>query len=339
MRLLPAFAILLAAPAVAAPRVVTDIAPVHSLATQVMEGVGKPDLLIRGGASPHGYSMRPSEAQVLQDAEIVFWIGEALTPWLERGIETLAADALSVELLGAGGSEMLSGRDTAIFERHDDHDEHGDDHGKHDKHKDHAADAGHDDDKHDDDHKDNAGESGGHDHNDHGANDPHAWLDPVSAKAWADLIAETLAQTDPANAETYAANAAAAKARIDAEMAAVMNRLAAVRGKQFIVFHDAYQYFERRFDMPSAGALSIGDARKPSPARLAEIRDYAARNAVACVFAEPQFNTGIVDAVSDGAGLKLGVMDPLGSAHAPGRDFYSALINDLATSVVDCLAD
>ncbi len=335
-----------AAPAIAAPRVATDITPVHSLAAQVMEGVGEPALLTAPGASPHGYSMRPSEAQALQDAEIVFWVGEALTPWLERSIETLASDAEIVELLGAGGSEMLPSRDTAIFEHdedlHDDHeddhgnhgDKHHDDHDKHDEHEDHADEDGHD--KHADKHAD---EDGGHDHHDHGVNDPHAWLDPDNAMAWADLIAATLAKADPANAAVYAANAAAAKARLDTQAQAIAARLDAVRGKQFIVFHDAYQYFEHRFDMPSSGALSIADARKPSPARLVEIRDHVAANNITCVFAEPQFNAGIVRAVSDGAKVKSGVMDPLGSANAPGADFYSALIDDLAAAVLDCLSD
>lgn len=338
-----------AAPAIAAPRVATDIAPVHSLAAQVMEGVGEPDLLMAPGASPHGYSMRPSEAQALQDAEIVFWIGEALTPWLERGIETLASDAEIVELLGAGGSEMLPSRDTAIFEHgedhhdehKDDHDKHDDDHDKHDEHEDHADEDKHHHDDHagEKDHEEHAGEGGGHDHHDHGENDPHAWLDPDNAKAWADLIAATLAKADPANAAAYVANAAAAKARLDVQAQAIAARLNAVRGKQFIVFHDAYQYFEHRFDMPSSGALSLSDARKPSPARITEIRDHVAANDITCVFAEPQFNAGIVNAVSDGADIKSGVMDPLGSANAPGADFYSALIDDLAAAVVDCLAD
>ncbi len=317
MRPYLAAALLFAAPALAAPRVATDIGPVHSIAAQVMEGVGAPDLLIQVEASPHDYALRPSEARALQDAQIVFWIGEALTPWLERSIDNLASDAEVVELLGAGGSQVLPSRDTAIFEHHE--------------HESHAHD--------DDDHAEHADEDSGHAGHGHGAADPHAWLNPDNAKAWADLIAAILAKADPANAALYTANAAAAKAGIDADTETLSRRLDAVRGKQFVVFHDAYQYFERRFDMPSSGALSISNARKPSPARLAAIRDHVAKNRITCIFAEPQFNAGVVTAVSEGAGIKAGVMDPLGSARAPGRDFYSALMNDLATAFVDCLAE
>lgn len=338
MRLLSAIAIVFAAPALAAPRVATDIAPVHSIADQIMDEVGEPDLLIQAGASPHGYSLRPSEAQALQDAEIIFWIGEALTPWLKRGIDNLASDAEVVELLGAGGSTMLPSRDAAIF----DHDHHDDEHhGKkhhddHDKHDDHAHE---EDEHHGDDHEDHASDIDGHDHHDHGASDPHAWLDPKNAEAWAGLIAAKLAKADPANAATYTANASVVKARLAAQTAAISSRLNAVRGKQFVVFHDAYQYFEARFDMPSAGAISIGDAHKPSPARLAEIRDHVRQNEIACIFAEPQFNPGVVEAVAEGANVGSGVMDPLGSANAPGVGFYGALLDDLATAMIACLSE
>ena len=134
-------------------------------------------------------------------------------------------------------------------------------------------------------------------------------------------------------------DAAAAKQRIDAAATAAAAALEAVRGKQFIVFHDAYQYFETRFDMPSAGAISLSDARKPSPARIAEIRDHVRANDIRCVFAEPQFDPGIVSAVSDGAKVRSGVMDPLGAAHRPGPAFYAALLGDLATAMADCLSD
>ena len=327
MRPYLAAALLFAAPALAAPRVATDIGPVHSIAAQVMEGVGAPDLLIQVEASPHDYALRPSEARALQDAQIVFWIGEALTPWLERSIDNLASDAEVVELLGAGGSQVLPNRTTAIFEHRDvlneDHD--GEDH------EDHAHG--------DDDHVKHAGEETGHNHHGHDGADPHAWLNPDNASAWADLIAGTLAKADPANAAKYAANAAAAKARIEADTEALLRRLDAVRGKQFVVFHDAYQYFERRFGAPSAGALSISNARKPSPARLTAIRAHVAENNITCIFAEPQFNAGIVTAVSEGANVKPGVMDPLGSANAPGPDFYGALLDDLAAAFVECLTE
>ena len=137
------------------PTVAVDIAPVHSLVARVMEGVGTPALVIPAGASPHEYTLRPSEAQALQDADLVFWMGSDLTPWLDGAIDTLAANAAVVSLLEADGITLLDFREDALFEAHD-HGDHGDhdDHG----HDDHADDDhGHDDHAKDD-----------HDHAEHG---------------------------------------------------------------------------------------------------------------------------------------------------------------------------
>ena len=305
-RIFTALLILITAPALAAPRVATDIAPVHSLAAQVMDGIGAPDLILPPGASPHAYAMRPSEAAALQDADIVFWIGEALTPWFERNVEALAGDAIVVELLGAGGSVALPPRETAAFEAHHD------DHEAHDQH-------GHDD--------------------DHGSADPHAWLDPDNAILWLDLMAATLADADPANASAYAANANAAKARIKARATTISAQLSPLHGARFIVFHDAYQYFERHFDIPAAGAIALSDARKPSPARIAEIRDHVREDQITCVFTEPQFNAEVVTAVFEESDVRTGVLDPMGTSLTPGPTFYGALLVDLADAMAGCLSD
>lgn len=314
--------ILAAAPVLAAPRVATDIAPVHSLTTQVMEGVGQPDLILPIGASPHAYSMRPSEAAALQDAEIVFWIGESLTPWLERSLETIASEATAVELLGAGASIVLPTRTGATFEVHEDHDD-DDDHAGHAKDDDH---------KEGDEHAED-----GHDEHDHGGQDPHAWLDPENAKAWLDVIAESLANADPANAAAYIANANAAKARLDELGGKISAQLTPLHDARFIVFHDAYQYFETRFDTPATGAISLSDAQKPSPARIAELQDLATKEKVACVFSEPQFNSGVVNAVFGGSDVRTGVLDPLGASLEAGAEFYAALLTGMAGAMVECL--
>ncbi len=344
-RFLTAALILAATSAFAAPRVATDIAPVHSLASQVMEGVGAPDLILPVGASPHAYSMRPSEAAALQEADIVFWIGEGLTPWLERSLENLSGDAIKVELLKVEGAQFLSFREDARFEAHDDdrHEGHGSGHAaggrKDEKHgdKDHANhkdDADHKDHAHEENHAND--EHAGHDHD---GLDPHAWLDPEIAKRWLDVMAAALAEADPANEAAYAINSAKAKARIDATSASVAVQLGPVRGAQYIVFHDAYQYFERHFDIPAFGAIALSDASKPGPARIAEIRDYVKHNRIICVFTEPQFNSGVVEAAFEGTGVKTGVLDPMGAALTPGPAFYGDLLAGLAATMADCLSN
>ncbi len=338
-----------------APRVAVDIAPVHSLVARVMEGVGVPDLIVQPGASPHEYSLRPSEAAALQDAGIVIWLGEDMTPWMAGAVETLAGDAAVTTLLEADGTMLLDFREGALFEAHvhgdaaqdhdDDHD-HDHDHEDHGHAEDHAHDheahadgAGHDHDHeshgHEDDHA-HEEHGGGHDHA-HGDHDPHAWLSPENAATWLNLIAAQLSAADPANAGTYFANAAAARADLDALSAEIAGILEPVRDGRFIVFHDAYQYFEDAFDFPASGAISLSDATDPSPARIAEIQARVAEEGIDCVLSEPQFDPGIVATVMDGATVNTAVLDPLGSDLAPGPELYPQMMRNLATSLAACL--
>lgn len=315
-----------------APKVAVDIAPVHSLVARVMEGVGAPDLIVQPGASPHEYSLRPSEAASLQDAELVFWIGPGLTPWLAETLETLATDAAVTELLEADGTIELEFRESALFETHD-HDDHGDDE-KHDD-DDHAKEHGHDDDHRD--HDDHAKEASGHEGHDHGSHDPHAWLSPQNAMTWLNVIAGQLSAADPENAGTYFANAAAGRSELELLIGDVNATLDPVRDRKFIVFHDAYQYFEMDFDVLASGAISLGDASDPSPARIAEIQERIAEQGIDCILAEPQFNPGLVATVLDGTQAQTGILDPLGSDLKPGSALYPQLIRNLSTALEDCL--
>lgn len=327
-------AVLLAAPALGdAPSVATDIAPVQGLVARVMQGVGEPALIVQQGASPHEYSLRPSEAAALENADIVFWIGESLTPWLADTLGTLAGDATVIELIEVPGTVTLPYREGATFEAHD----HGDEGHDHDHaHDEHAQDDhGHDDHAHEEEgHDDHGHDDHGHDHE---GVDPHAWLDPENAKTWLDAIATALSAADPANAATYAANAAAGRAEIDEAAAEAAATVAPVKEAGFVVFHDAYQYFETRFGLSAAGAISLSDASEPSPARIAEIQGVVADLGVACVFSEPQFNAGLVATVMDGSPAKTAVLDPLGTTIEPGPGFYPALVRQLSASMADCL--
>ena len=299
------------------PRVVADIAPIHSLVARVMEGVGTPELIVQPGASPHEYSLRPSEAEALQEADLVFWVSPDLTPWLESAIETLATRASVTELLEAEGTIELKMREGALFEVHN----HGEDEQGGDDHVDETFDD----------------EAGHEDHDNHGAHDPHAWLSPQNATTWLNVIASQLSAVDPANATAYFANAATGRAELDTLTGDINTMLAPVRGGQFIVFHDAYQYFEFAFEFRASGAISISDASDPSPARIVEIRKRIAAEGIDCVLAEPQFNEGLVATVLDGTEAKRGVLDPLGSDLKPGSNLYPQLMRNLASTLVKCM--
>ncbi|HMQ92550.1 MAG TPA: zinc ABC transporter substrate-binding protein [Amaricoccus sp.] len=316
------------AAAASPPVVATDIAPVQSIVARVMAGVGAPGLVVPPGASPHGYALRPSEAELLQEAGLVVWVGPALDPWLAGPIDTLAAEAARVTLQDAPGIRLLPIRSGGPFEPHE-HD-HGQDHGQageaadHDHDHDHgteAADADHD-----------------HDHeHEHGGPDGHLWLDPGNAVAAARAVAAALAPLDPENAAAYAANAEAFATEMAELSSEIEDRLAPVRGQRFIVFHDAYQYFEDRFDMPAAGSVSLQEGVAPGAARVAEIHDRVRDAQISCAFTEPQFEPKLLGTVIEGAGVRTDVLDPIGAALPPGPDLYPALMLGLADSLAECL--
>lgn len=248
----------------------------------------------------------------MQDADLVFWVGPNLTPWLESAINTLASDATATALLGAEGSTELSFREGASFDAHDyeDHEEHDD----HDAHQD-------------------------HDDHDHAGADPHAWLSPDNAAVWLNVIAADLSAVDPDNADAYLANATAGREEIAAMVAEIDATLAPVRDRNFILFHDAYQYFETSFDLAASGAISLSDASDPSPARIADVQAQIVAQNVACVLSEPQFNPGLVQAVMDGSTARTAILDPLGSDLEPGPGLYPQMLRNLAGTLAGCLAD
>ncbi len=286
------------------PRVAADVAPVHSLAARVMQGLGEPALIVPPGGSPHDHAMRPSEAAALQEADAVIWVGAALTPWLGRAIDRLAGDALVLPLLEVEGTARLGYREGAVF-----------------------AEAGSDGGE------GGTAEGGGPE----GALDPHAWLDPGNAALWLDAIAEALAGLDPENAEAYRANAQGGRAEIAAAAAEAERLLAPVRGRPFVVSHDAYHHFEDRFGVPALGAIAAGDAAPPSPARLRAIRDAAAERGAVCVLSEPRSDPGLVEAVTGGSGVRA-VADPLGVGLDPGPALYPSLLRELARTLAGCLS-
>ncbi|MES0808815.1 zinc ABC transporter substrate-binding protein [Roseibium sp. SCPC15] len=350
-------------PAVAAsPSVVTTIKPLHSIASAVMEGVGTPHILIDGASSPHGFALKPSQAALLQGADAVFWIGPGLAPSLEKPISSMAGDATTVELMDAAGIQHLAIREGANFDAHDhgdheghdehasadDHDDHAEKDDDHDyKHDEHAE--KHDDhDEHDhddhahgdekDDHAEHADGDHSHEHAHEGADDVHIWLNPDNGIAIAHVMADTLSQLDPDNAETYQKNAASFEQRIEELEQTISSKLAPVAGKKFVVFHDAYHHFEHHFDFEASGAITVSPEALSSADRVAEVQSQIKELNVTCVFQEPQFEAKLVDVVLEGSDARKGTLDPLGTELANGTDLYPNLIEGLADSLAECLS-
>lgn len=314
-----------------APRVAATIKPIHSLVAAVMGDLGTPELIVDGGASPHTYSLRPSDASALEQADIVFWTGHGMELFLDEALDSLAGDAIVVELAESPGIELLPVREGGVFDAHV-HDD-AEDHDGHD----HDA---HDHDEHDHDGHDEDGdleEAHADEHAHDGGMDMHYWLDPVNAIHMLEQIAVSLGEADPDNAAAYLSNANAAIGGLQALEAELGAQLAPVRDAPFIVFHDAYQYFEHRFGLSIAGSITVTPDTMPGAARVVQIRERIASAGAACVFAEPQFEPAIVDTIIEGTEARAGTLDPEGGTLAEGPELYPTLIRNLAASLVECL--
>ena len=310
-------------------KAVTSIKPIHSLASYLMDGVGKPDLIIDGYASPHGFSLKPSHAKMLQNADIIFWVGEGLENFLEKPLNSIAKKAEKIELIEIKGLNVLKFRERNIF------DEHGHDHGhdEHDKKEESHDDHGHDEHGKKEEHNDHD-DHDGHEGHVHSEYDPHIWLDPMNAKVILNEMVEHLIENDAKNASTYKSNLEKALKDIDKLTIEVMTDLN--QSTSSIVFHDAYQYFEKRFNVNVLGAFTVNTDVMPGAEQLAEIREIIEHDNVTCIFSEPQFNPDIIKAVAKDMDIKTGVLDPLGATLTPGKTLYFDLIKNMSKSFKGC---
>lgn len=318
------------APAKAQPKVVVSIKPLHDIVAGIMDGIGTPRLLLPAGATPHSYSMRPSDARALRNANVVFWIGPTLESFLEKPLKVLARRARVVALSNARGLILHRVRAGGIWEKHGHGDENDGDKGHH-RHKGHGDHQDHDDHRKPNRHK-------GHAASRARANlDGHLWLDPRNGQAFARAIAATLIKTDPANAARYQANLRTTLARINAADRQAAAILAPVRRRPYIVFHDAFQYFEKRYRLNGAGSITL-EGRRPGARRLYQIRSLILKQRIRCVFTEPQFDAKLARTVIGGTKARMGTIDPIGKGPPSGKGAYGRLLVAAARSFARCLS-
>jgi zinc transport system substrate-binding protein len=286
-----------------APAVVTTIKPVHGLVSAVMEGVGTPGLLIPGGDDPHTHALRPSEARMMEQAQVVFWIGPTMEVSFARPLRSLP-NARVVALMDAPGVRLLPFRGT---EEHDD-----------------GA----------------AGPGAGQAQDEaHGGADPHIWLDPDNAIAMAREIASVLGEVDPAHRARYDRNAADLTNRLRSLDAELRGILRPVADRPFITFHDAFQYFEHHYGLRSVASVTTSPERAPGARWVMELRGLVRAESVACIFVEPQFEPTLAKTIAEGSSARIATLDDLGAGIPEGPGFYEALMRAIAENLRGCLGN
>jgi zinc transport system substrate-binding protein len=279
-------------------KVMASIKPIHSLVASVMEGIGVPGLIVDGSNSPHTYTLKPSDAAALEQADVIFWVGHELESFLEKPLESLGQNARRISLLDAQGIKTLPVREDANFEAH------------------HHA---------------------GEEHAEGEESDPHIWLDPENAKAMVKTIAKSLSVADATHAAAYNANAEKTLAKLDVLSRDIQKSLASAHGQGFIVFHDAYQYFETRFGLKASGAISVHPENPPGAKQINDIKTRIKNGSIKCVFAEPQFDDKLIRVVIEGTEAKSATLDPIGATLEPGPSLYIELIQNIASGLESCL--
>jgi zinc transport system substrate-binding protein len=291
-----------AGPAAAELKVVVTIKPIHSLVTQLMEGIGKPTLLVDGPASPHSFALKPSGVRAIDAADVFIRVSQTLEPFTAKIAAALPESVRLVTLEEAPGVRLLELRSGGTFEPHR-----------------HGVEA----------HAD-AGEPGG-------TKDGHIWLDPDNAKAIVDYLAQVLSERAPADAARLKANAEKLDAKIDALTAEIATETKPLQGRPFVVFHDAYQYFADRFDLDPVGSITVSPEMQPSAKRLSELRQKIRSLHAVCLFAEPLFQPNLVAAVIEGTDARTSTLDPEGALLPAGAELYFQLMRNLAAGFRSCL--
>ncbi len=284
---------------VRALEVLTTIKPLGFIAAAITDGVSEPRVLLPTGASPHDFSLRPSDIRSIQGADLVVWVGPELEGFMAK---PLAKHPHVLTLTRVEGMQLF---DYAKQEGHEEH-----------------ADEGHDHD--------------GHEGHHHEGVDPHIWLGPTQALVIASALSETLSAQDPANAERYRANLLTFKAKVAAKDKLISEQMKAVNQKGYFVFHEAYGYWERHYGMSSKGHFTVNPERRPGAKTLVEIRKALQEKQASCIYAEPQFSPAVIESVARNTGAKVLLLDEVGEQVPIGADGYPQFMQQLADAFAQC---
>ncbi|MBB1201315.1 zinc ABC transporter substrate-binding protein ZnuA [Enterobacteriaceae bacterium 89] len=284
--------------------VVASLKPIGFIASAIADGVTDTQVLLPDGASEHDYSLRPSDAKRLQNADLVVWIGPEMEAFMDKTASAFP-DAKKVTISALPGVKPLLMK-------------------------------GADDDDHDHDHDHAGAEKGDADHH-HGEYNMHLWLSPEIARLSAVAIHDKLVELMPQSRAKLDANLKDFEAQLAATDKQVGNELAPLKGKGYFVFHDAYGYYEKHYGLTSLGHFTVNPEIQPGAQRLHEIRTQLVEQKATCVFAEPQFRPAVVETVARGTSVRMGTLDPLGTNIQLGKTSYMAFLSQLANQYASCL--
>ena len=319
--------------------VISTIQPINSLVSAIIGNTGKSITIIPSEQSPHDFKLKPSDVKVLQNSNIIFYVSNHLESSITKVFKNLPKNIKLINLMEESGVNHLAIRDNDAWERHDHHghddhdvhDKHGKKHDDHDDHDKHGK-------KHDD-HDDHDKHGKKHDdHDDHEKEDDvHVWLSPDNAIKIVQKVNKVLSLYFPENSKIYNDNTTKFIDKIRNLKMELVKELSPIKNKPYIVFHDAYQYFEKTFELNAVGSVALEGDIASSPKQISIIKDKIVKSKASCVFQEPQFDSKLVKIVVEGTDAKIGTLDPLGVNISENKDFYLQLLTNMTKSLKECL--
>ncbi len=282
--------------------VVSSIPPIHSIVQTVVGDRGTASLLLEGSSSPHHFALKPSHARQLQAADALILVDFGLESFLKKPVASLP-NLQAVELSSAPGISLFDSREVGVLNL-----------------------------------KSSSGHTHNHAHHDHDTQDDlHLWLDPENGILMAAYLAEIFATLDPAGTDLYQANYQNFRKKMTLQIRRLKARLTPYQKKPYVVFHDAYQYFEKRFGLKEPGVLTLNPEMAASAKVVQQLRTYMQQHNVRCVFREPQFSSAILESLTEGLDVDIGIFDPLGASGTHSEAIYPQIIEDMADAFEQCV--
>lgn len=277
-------------------KVIASIKPIHSLVSRVMGDLGTPELLMTGGLTPHIFRMKPSDIKKVINADVLFYISPKFETFLKSTTLTKRPTLNAVAFAQQEGIKLLPYRTSKVWFAE-----------------------GKVDDRHA-----------------HNEMDMHIWLDPSNTGRIVTIIEETLSKLDPDNTITYVKNSKLLIKELYEQEELIRELLRPVRQSAMIVYHDAFQYYEKAFSLKSFGAIQLKSDETPSIKHLAALKKIAAERNVTCVLAIPGTHPRIATVVMGDTKAGYGVVDHLGQYLEPGPNSYFQLMFEITQSILDC---
>jgi zinc transport system substrate-binding protein len=279
------------------PNVVVSIKPIHSIVNTLMEGVSRPQLLLESSDSAHTFHLKPSQLNLLSNADLVITIGDGFETGLKKTLGNIK-DGSHLIVSEIDGLHLYHFRNTDTNEmNNDEKDEHAD----HDEH------------------------------------DLHLWLDVVNMHKTAQYISEQLIKIDPNNSNTYEANLIKIQSKLNKLQSELQQQLAPFRSENFAIFADTLQYFEKNFHFKKPVIITPYHGARLSIHRTLEARKKMKDLKIKCLLYGPENTSKKVNVLSEGLPIKALRIDILGAKLNAGSDQYFNLMKGLSSQLVECL--